>query len=197
MTIKQKGNGNEHDKVVANIRKILCQYSIKDVAYSLLISSLWLPNIASAVKHQLLYAIFLSIDEDKFSEKDRVYKYKDFTVFLSKLYSFLPEFPWIEDYVPEPDWGNLRFHLENKDYKFFYGSEISNVYDYLILFQVLYASRDKDYKKMESRSPSQELQMCLSLQNAIISGITTQPAEADLDISPGDLETPPEDYWTQ
>lgn len=197
MTIKQPSSVDDYDKAVISIRSVLCEHSLKDVALSLLVSSLWLPNIASAVKYQLLYAIFLSTAKNKFSKKDKVRTYEDFKSFLNRIYFLLPEFPWIEDYVPEPDWGEIKFHHKDRDYRIFYGNEIGNVYDYLMLFQILYSSRDDDYLRLESRSPSQELQECLSLQDAIISGITTQPAGGKLDISPGDLQIPPENYWNQ
>ena len=134
MTIKQPSSVKDYDKAVTSIRSVLCEYSLKDVALSLLVSSLWLPNIASAVKYQLLYAIFLSTARNKFSKKDKVRTYNDFKSFLNRIYSFLPEFPWIEDYVPEPDWGEIRFHHRDRDYRIFYGNEIGNVYDYLMLF---------------------------------------------------------------
>lgn len=188
---------NDFQSVITEIRKVLTQYSTKDIAFSLLISNLWLPNIASPVKHQLLYAIFLNTIPNRFSKKDKVTSYNEFCGFLERVFSLLPEFPWIEDYVPESDWGNVKFHHDGSDHRIFYGNEIGNIYDYLMLFQVLYSSRNKDYLKLTSRSPLKELKSCLELQDAIISGITKQPAGEELDVSPGDLEKPPEDYWKQ
>lgn len=190
-------NDDKFQKAVADINQFYSLYSIEDIAFSLLVSSLWLPNISSLVKHQFLYAVFMNIPPSAFSLKNKINTYDDFCKFISKIYSLTPEFPFLEDYVPELDWGDVKFHHNDKDYKIFYGCEIENVYDYLMLFQVLYSSRDEDYLLLECKSPVRELQECLSLQDAIISGITTQPLGENLDISHGDIKVPPENYWKQ
>lgn len=197
MKIKRENATYKYDASVKRLSEVLLEYSVLDVAFSLLITSLWLPNIASEVKQQLLYSIFLSTMLDSFSTQDKILSYSDFRLFFDKIANLLPEFPGIEDYVPETDWGDVKFHHNDWDYRIFYGSDIENVYDYLMLFQVLYSSRDEEYLTLEFRSPAQELQACLSLQDEIISGITTQPQGEKLDINSGDFKVPPENYWKQ
>jgi hypothetical protein len=184
-------------QLLGKLRSLYCEYRFEDVAFSILVLSLWLPNIASGVKHLFLYSILLSIDPESFSKKNHIQSYKDFKQFIKKIIPFLPDFPWIEDFVPETDWGDVKFNHNGRDYKIYYGCEIENIYDYLTLFQFLYSSRDGDYLSLVSRSPAQELVDCLSLQDEIISGITTQPISKKIVISPGEITIPPENFWKQ
>ena len=180
---------------IVSIGAIIRQYSIEDVATSILISNLWLPNIASTVKHQLLTAIFATIKPERFPTKDQINTYNDFKSFLESLYNLLPSFPTLEDYIPQPDWGEIKFHCEGKNHKMFYGNELSNVYDYLILFQMLYDPYGNEYMGHAQRSPTDELRYCLILQEEVIEGITIQSDPEKLRIASGDLEIPPIEFW--
>ena len=180
---------------IESIAAIFLKYSIEDVANSLFVSDLWLPNIPSTVKHQLLTSIFATLKPEKFSNENIIKTYEDFKSFIDKVYNVVPSFPSLEDYVPEPDWGEVKFHCEGKNYKIFYGNELSNVYDYLILYQMLYEPYASEYIKHARRSPKYELQYCLKLQEVVIEAITTQPEIENLTISPGNLEMPPKKFW--
>lgn len=197
METNDKNQKEIFEKLTNGIRNFLCNFSVKDNVFSLLVSNLWLPNISSGIKHQLLYGILLSTDPETFSKESKIKKYKDFESYIKNLYSLIPEFPWLEDYVPETDWGEIKFHHKEKDYKIFYGNEIGNVFDFLMLFQQIYSSYDEKYIELESRSPSEELAECLSLQDILISSITVQPGGEKLKISPGDLATPSEEFWNE
>jgi hypothetical protein len=180
---------------IENISNIFRQYSIKDIAESLFVSNIWLPNIASPVTHQFFTAIFASINPEEFSNEDLVKAYNDFTDLIGKLYGLRPSFSLLEDFVPEPDWGEIKFHHENINYKIFYGSELSNVYEYLSLFQMLYLPYESEYKQQASRSPKNELRYSLKLQQEIIDGITSQFEGDNIRISPGYVEIPPVEFW--
>ena len=178
------------------ISKIFCKYSILDVATSLFISDMWLPNIASSVKRQLLIIIFASLKPGEFSAVDSITSYHHFRSFLEAIYGLLPSFPMIEDYIPELDWGEVKFHHERRNYRIFYGSEIEDIYDFLVAFQILHCSFEGKYVEHTGRSPKEELRYCLQLQDRIISGITSQAkAEESLDISFGHLEVPSLSFW--
>jgi hypothetical protein len=102
----------------------------------------------------------------------------------------------LEDYIPEPDWGDVKFYHNKRPYKIFYGQELSNVYDYLMLFQMLYLPFDNEYKILTGRSPTKELAFCLLLQDKIISGIKSQIKFEELSgLSPGHIEIPSFDFW--
>lgn len=197
-----QSKANELDRAfalaVVNIPKLFCQYSIREIASSLFVSSIWLPNISSMMKHQLLAAIFASIKPEEFSNSQSINTYSEFSQFWEKLQAVLPTFFMMEDYVPETDWGDVKFYHDRRNYKIFYGQELCNVNEYLTLFQMLYLPYKKEYLKFAGRSASRELQYCLRLQDEIISGISVQPNQKDLsEISPGHIEVPPSAFWME
>jgi hypothetical protein len=192
---KQNEMRKSYRSSIKPIYALFREYSANDVAVSLFVSSIWLPNIASPVKHLLLTAIFATIRADEFSEQDSITTYSDFKSFFNKAYRLVPSFPSMEDFVPEPDWGEVKFHHEEKNYKMFYGSELSNTNEYLALFQMIYGPYDNEYMRHSNRSPMTELQYCLRLQEEIITRINCQPNSESLQISPGNIELPPAGFW--
>ena len=121
------------DSSVKAISNGYLKYNIQDVATSLFASNLWLPNIASPIKHQLLLSIFATLKPEEYSNSKTIASYDDFKNLLQELYPLLPPFEMLEDFVPEADWGDVKFYHEERIFKIFYGSELSNVYDYLTL----------------------------------------------------------------
>ena len=178
------------------VSELFRKYSVEDIAGSLFVSSVWLPNISSPIKHQLLTAIFASLKPEEYSQTNRIRSYNDFKELLEKVYELVPQFPGMEDYLPEPDWGQVRYHHGGRNYKMFYGCELSCPYEYLTLFQMIHLPFEKEYAKVTNRSPADELEYCLSLQEEIINAISTQPdSESISNISPGHIEIPPESFW--
>ncbi|MBI4809887.1 MAG: hypothetical protein HY800_00235, partial [Ignavibacteriales bacterium] len=184
------------EKGVGSISDVLKEYSTRDIAYSLFVSSLWLPNIASMIKHQYILAIYLSKDPSTFATTNRIATYDDFSHFLEEIKVHLPTFYQLEDYVPEPDWGEIKFYHMEKNYKIFYGSDLETPYDFLSNFQITVCSMENEFLKVTGRSPSRELLLTLKFQDDIITGITKQPANRDLpEVRPGYLEVPSEEFW--
>ncbi|HHT9137072.1 MAG TPA: hypothetical protein ACFYEK_07510 [Candidatus Wunengus sp. YC60] len=184
------------DSSVKAISKVFGKYNILDIAISLFTSSLWLPNVASPIKHQLLLYIFATLKPEDYSNSKTIASYDDFKNFLQEIYSLLPSFEMLEDFVPEADWGEIKFHHEERNFKIFYGSELSNVYDYLTLYQMLYLPFESEYYNCANRSPTEELENCLQLQDDIISGIPCHPTSESLpEISPGYVEIPQQKFW--
>ena len=204
-SIKEKTADFEFDKEeavlsfqssIAAISELFRKYSVEDVAESTFVSSVWLPNISSPVKHQLVTAVFASLKPEEYSQTSRIESYESFKEFLEKAYEVIPGFLLMEDYVPEPDWGQVRFHHDGRNYKMFYGNELSNAYEYLTLFQMIHLPFEKEYVKLTNRSPTEELECCLRLQEEIINGISAQPdKESITGIPPGHVEVPPERFW--
>jgi hypothetical protein len=181
---------------IKTIPKIYRGHSVHDITSSLFVSSLWLPNISSLIKHQLLVAILASMKPENFSDSKLITNYSEFSHFLKKIYDVLPNFFMLEDYIPEIDWGDVKFYHNRRMYKIFFGQELCSVYEYLTLFQMLYLPFEKEYYNYTGRSPTKELSFCLQLQDEIISGITLQPKPEDLSgLSPGYIEIPPLDFW--
>lgn len=193
---KMKNLDVAFDSSIKAISRVSCKYSVQDVATSLFTSNLWLPNIASPIKHQLLFSIFATLKPEEYSNSKVITTYDDFKNFLQEIYSLLPSFEILEDFVPEADWGNVKFYHAERIFKIFYGNELSNVYDYLTLYQMLYLPFEEGYFSSTGRSPKNELQCCLHLQDDIISGITYQPTtETVPKLSPGYIEIPPQTFW--
>lgn len=184
------------DSSVKAISNVFLKYNIQDVATSLFASNLWLPNIASPIKHQLLLSIFATLKPEEYSNSKVITSYDDFKDFLQETYSLLPSFEMLEDFIPEADWGNVKFYHEERIFKIFYGSESSNIYDYLTLYQMLYLPFESEYYNSAGTSPTDELRYCLQLQDDITSGITYQPTtESFPELSPGHIEIPPQKFW--
>jgi len=178
------------------IRKVFQDYSAKDVASSLLCSSLWLPNISSQIKHIYITALFISCQPELFQKVDQISNYEKFAGLMSRILPLLPSFPVEEDYFPETDWGEIKFFFNDNIYKIFYGNEITDIYDYLSMFEIMYAPFDKEFIKKIGRSPNAELTSCLSLQNEILSNIPQSVAEEKLkSISIGNYEVPDNEFW--
>lgn len=94
--------------------------------------------------------------------------------------------------------GEIKFYHKENIYKIFYGSDLSHVYDYLSLLQLIYKRFDKEFNSCCRRSPLEELIYFLKIQDEIISGIKIQPKIKELpEISPGYLEIPSLEYWNE
>jgi len=185
-------------QIVKDIKNLFASYSADDVASSLFVSSLWLPNNGSTIKHLLWTTIFATCEPEKFSKKDKLTSYSAFKEFCSQLYKLTPSFPTLEDYIPNYDWGTVRFHHNKTNYRIFYGTEISHIYDFLTAFQLLYVSFDKEYLELSGRSPDTELRQCLSIQNRIITHIDSQPSEDKLNkLSLRHIEVAQRKFWSQ
>lgn len=192
----------EHSRVfsqsISAISEKLKAYSARDITSSLFTSSLWLPNIASLVTHQFLLAIFLSLDPNELSGLDKIDSYDDFNNFLRQIQPNFPTFPHLEDYVPELEWGQVRFHHQGQNFRIFYGSDLESAYDFLTHFQMMHCSMDKEYVEQIGHSPSQDLFLTLKFQDDIIGGITKQPKPENLpEIHPGHFEVPNEEFWRE
>jgi hypothetical protein len=193
---KMKEPGTGLDSAIEAISKLYRRYSPQDIATSLFVSSVWLPNIASPFKHLLLTGVFASLKPIELSTSDSIKSYNDFSSLLKELYVLLPSFHTIEDYIPEPDWGDVKFHHEGYNYRIFYGDGLENIFDNLTLFQMLYGSFEEEYLKFTNRSPTKELLYCLLLQDDFISRIRLQPSVKNMPkLTPGHLEIPPPEFW--
>jgi hypothetical protein len=110
---------------------------VKDVAETLFISSLWLPNISSWLKHQLMVAAFISTKPETFSKSDKIKTYENFKTLIESIYPLLPSVPSMEDYIPELDWGDVRYFFEDASYKIFYGCNIETIHDFIYVFDLM------------------------------------------------------------
>jgi len=173
------------------------EYSFDDLAKTLFILSTWLPNIASPVRLQLLYTFLESLKSEDFGKANKIRTHDDFVALCNHLIQDSPSFPTLEDYVPEPDWGQIVYYFDGEFYRVLYGSELSNVYDYYSAFEIIHSQFEQPYLELINRSPIQEFKFCLDLQDYFIEEIKTQPNVDEFEIRPGDLSIPPKEFWLE
>lgn len=176
------------------LKRLLLKYSFFDLVQSFFVLDLWLPNIASPIKIQYLYVILESIQKD-LPAKRKIKSYTDFEIFSRRIFNLLPSFGMLEDYVPEPDWGEIKYFLDNEFYKIFYGVDLSNSYDFYYSYEIIHRPFEQQYLDLIKRSPISELRFCLELQDHILNNLK-QDKMGEVDtISPGDIDVPSASFW--
>jgi len=178
------------------IQSLFKEYSFLDIYNTLFCLSIFLPNTSSTAKQLFLTAILITINEDEFSTQDKIINYTEFSVLFKKILELTPNFPQLEDYFPETDWGEIKFYHHKKLYKIFYGGELENTYDFLEAFKITHCSLENEYEKSIKRSPNEDLSSFLELQNLIINTIE-QEVYDDRDFNLGQLILPDEGFWKQ
>ncbi len=112
------------------------------------------------------------------------------------LHKDLPSFPTLEDFVPEIDWGEVRFPLGGRSFRILYGSEYSYIYDFLMAFKLIYGTLDEELESQFGTSPLDELGHVLRFQDITIESLeVVQAAREDVEIGPGHIEIPPKSFW--
>lgn len=174
------------------LKEFLKNYSLDDVAKSFLALSLWLPNISSQIKMQYIHVVLESCNKE-LSFDNKIKDYKDFEIFCKKLLDLIPSFPMLEDYLPEADWGEIKFYLEGKFYKIFYGGDLSNPYDFYYSYELIHGPFVEKYINITGRSPINELRFNLKIQDFLLAKVPQ--VLRPLNINPGHMETPSKDFW--
>lgn len=175
------------------LKEILQKYSFEDIVKGFFVINLWLPNITSHTKSQFIYAVLESV-HDKLQSDNKIHTYEDFKGFAEALLPLVPSFPMMEDFFPENDWGEIRYFINEKTYKIFYGGDLENPYEFIYAFEVAHKGFEDFYKKKFGRSPMEELEFCLSIQDKIITGIdrgSQDFSETEL----GTFNLPSESFW--
>ena len=135
---------------IPRLISLFSHYSSIDIFLSLSISELWLPNISSQVKHIFMLNLFLSMQEEQFTSAYKVEDYTDFEHLLNQIYSTLPSFPMLEDYIPEQDWGEIKYHYKDSNYQIFYGGTIERLPDYIKAFELKYSEYPASWEQMKN-----------------------------------------------
>lgn len=193
LTKKQE---KEFERSVEVVRDLFQRYSADDVARALFISELWLPNLTSGTKHLFYAAVLVSISPETFSRQRAINSFAEFKVFLNELFALSPAFPSVEDFIPEIDWGEIRFPIQRKQYKIFGGGDISDVYDVLAQFKIVYKPIDDQLQEIAGSSPLSDLEECLAFQDFLITEITSQQELGSWNLELGAISVPSEAFWT-
>ena len=177
------------------LKGLLLSYSLDDLTRSFFALDLWLQNIASPIKIEYLYSVLEAVAKD-LSIKNQIKSYKDFETFCKKLFKLIPSFQMMEDYIPEMDWGEIKYYFDNRFYKVFYGSNLDNAYDFYYAFEIIHGGLEKEYAKVIQRSPLKELEFCLSVQDYIINNVN-QATQPKPEVNAGYFDVSSEEFWVE
>lgn len=166
-------------------RSLLRQYRRIDAAIALCVSDLWPANTGSPVKHIFAWNALLDLPHDSQGEM-AIVSYTDFKAFVDALYVAWPEFPMLEDFSAEADWGQVKARLGLRFVPMFYGSCIERTPDFVESFRITYAHVPEAQAHMD---------LAIALQAGIIDAIPALGLADAEESQRGHVEVPPEDFW--
>lgn len=169
----------------SQVREVLSLYHPIDVLTATNILDLWQPNRASQVKHQLAFSLLVSIPADSFRPV-RMTTYEEFWEFCSALIEALPEFPMLEDYVPELDWGEVKVLLGREPIAILYGGPVQRIVDYIEAFRICHG---------DGTQAAADLECAIRLQGEFLRLVPKNGKDETDETTPGYVEVPPESFW--
>ena len=174
-------------KKQTQIIEFLSQYDQRSISLGFFVLTSWLPNRSAYIR--LLFALTCGLTQKRNDEGLKyIQTYKDFEKFCKGLFDIIEEFPTLEDYIPEDDWGEIKYHFNKLQYKIFYGTELSWTYDYLSSFEIIYKEYSKKIYNCLNRDPFNDFHISLRLQDKLIQNIKNKKETTE--INPGHLEKP-------
>lgn len=177
----------EFEKKVNALKDLFHSFNPVDIAIAISISDLWIKNISSPIKHMYAWAV-LADKSCSFKGEREIKSYEEFRDFLSSLYSVFPEFPMLEDFLPEADWGTVRIRLGDSFVPMFYGSGVERTPDFVEAFRISFAGNKQALADMD---------LAIAVQNCVLSCVDhTEVLEHD-NIPLGHIEVPPYEFWRQ
>jgi len=166
-------------------RELFRKYERLDAAIALSASELWLANTGSPVKHIFAWAVLLDLPHDGQGGVP-IASYADFKAFADALYDVWPEFPMLEDFSPEADWGQTKVRLARDFVPMFYGSSIERTPDFVEAFRITYAHIPEAQSHMD---------LAIALQAHIIESLPNLGTGAMEEAQQAYVEVPPEAFW--
>lgn len=173
-----------HERLTAT-RVLFRQYKRIDAAIALSVSELWPANAGSSIKHIFAWRVLLDLPDDG-QRGIPIVTYADFKAFANTLYESWPEFPMLEDFCPEADWGQVKVRLGREFVPMFYGGWIERTPDFVEAFRITYAHIPEALAHMD---------LALALQARIIEAMSSLGSAPVEEFQPSHVEVPPEDFW--
>lgn len=173
-----------HERLEAT-RSLFRQYKRLDIAIALGVSELWPANTGSPVKHIFAWCALLDLPHNS-SEGRSITSYADFNAFAKALYATWPEFPMLEDFAPEADWGQTKVRLGQEFVPMFYGSCIERTPDFVEAFRISYAHIPEAQAQMD---------LVIALQTRIIESMPDLMAASVAEVQIAHAEVPSEEFW--
>lgn len=173
-----------HDRIEA-VRALLCQYDRIDLAIALGVSELWPANAGSPIKHIFAWRVVLELPCDNHSRMS-IKSYEEFKSFAELLYGTWPEFPMLEDFSPEADWGQVKVRLGSDFVPMFYGGCIERTPDFVEAFRITYAHIPEAIAHMD---------LAIALQARIIESIPSLCSGYIGEATSAHVEVPSAEFW--
>lgn len=169
----------------SRVRAVLTLFHPGDALTAVNISDLWQPNRASQVKHQLAFSLLVSTPADSFTPA-RMATYEDFAGFCSALIEALPDFPMLEDYVPEADWGEVKVLLGQEPVAILHGGPVQRIVDHVEAFRICHGNGTQAVADLEA---------ALRLQGEFLRQVPRNGGDQMDESNPGHIEVPPASFW--
>jgi hypothetical protein len=166
------------------VRAVLSSFHPLDVLTAINVSDLWQPNRASQVKHHLAFSLLVSAHAESFTPA-RMTSYEDFASFCEALKDALPAFPMLEDYVPEPNWGDVKVLLGHEPVAILHGGPVQRVVDYIDAFRI---------SQGDGSQAVAELDNAIRLQAELLR-VVPRNDDDNRGPPPGHLEVPSKSFW--
>lgn len=186
-TVISDQNG-QFNKSIEATRKLFNQYKYLDLAIALNVSELWPANVGSAIKHIFAWRILLEEPLRESQEKKTISSYEEFRGVIQALYQAWPEFPMLEDFCPEPDWGHIKVQLGQDFVPMFYGSCIERTPDFVESFRITYSGIPEAQAHMD---------LAIALQARVIESIQCVQGKLEGSAKKTYVEVPSEEFWSQ
>jgi len=101
----------------------------------------------------------------------------------------------LQDFVPSPDDGTLRFWFEGDSFRYFYGSGLEAPHDRLTYFDQFHDPMREHYLSAYASDPAKYLILALQIQDRILDSLTPLLAQAqDAETQLGRIELPPQEF---
>lgn len=172
-------------KSCGGVRAVLTRFHPGDVLTAVNISDLWQPNRASQVKHQLAFNLLVSTPTDSFASA-RMSTYEDFAGFCCALIEALPDFPMLEDYVPEADWGEVKVLLGQEQVAILHGGPVQRIVDHIEAFRICHANGTQAVV---------DLERAIRLQGELLRQVPRNGGDQADESTPGHIEVPSASFW--
>lgn len=175
-----------YEAAQAALESLFIAFHARDVYVAILASDLWPLNIAARVKHIFAYALLVSIPPERFIGDRHIDSHIDLTQFLSEMYGLLPEFPMLEDYSPECDWGEIKSIVDGVPVRLFYGGTVERITDFIDAYRLAHPTNSVAVRDVNS---------ALMLQDALLSMIDApEPTEPGI-VRRNGLHVPSDPFW--
>ncbi|HUX65210.1 hypothetical protein [Sulfuricella sp.] len=167
------------------VRAVLTRFHPGDALTAVNISDLWQSNRASQVKHQLAFSLLVSTPADSFTPA-RMTNYEDFAGFCGALIDALPDFPMLEDYVPEADWGEVKVLLGQEPVAILHGGPVQRIVDHMEAFRICHG---------KGTQAVADLERAIRLQGELLRQVPRNGGDQADESNPGHIEVPPASFW--